>query len=232
MRTLSVAAGLLILAFAVGCAGAIRMSTADAKALRGSRMQAVHYMPPAFMAMTPGRAAAGGAIGGVVGGIATVAMGQSAGKALVRGMLIDDPAAAVKARLARKLAESWGISGVAQIDAPRKTSMRDLDTLAAAAGGADVVLDVRTLGWGFVYFPFNWSHYRVRYAVEARLIRVSEKRIVARARVSYVEKYDDTSKAPLYDELLANNAVLLRAKLAAAAEHCAEKLLPALLPAK
>jgi hypothetical protein len=90
--------------------------------------------------------------------------------------------------------------------------------LARQYSGADLLLDVQTVNWGFAYFPTDWNNYRVIYSAKARLIDTKTRKVLAEGFCSRVpEKTDD---APSHEELLANQAARLKQELEAAADHC------------
>ena len=95
----------------------------------------------------------------------------------------------------------------------------DEASLSRDAGHKGVVLDVETINWMFIYFPLDWSHYRIMYVARARLIDANTGKRIAQAPCTY--KSDDKTP-PTYDQMLADKAALLKTMLAAAANSCAE----------
>jgi hypothetical protein len=195
-----------------GCAAVQKPITEDvAKSLKGKHAAAVAAETPSFTAMTAGKA-----MFGVFGAAAMI----SEGNALVAKHGVQDPAVKLSADLAQELGRKLGVS-VAAPSGPAASD--DIDDLATRHPNEDLVLDVRTVGWSFGYFPTDWSHYRVIYSVKARLIDVKTKEVLAEGFAQRVPDY--TPDAPTYDELLASNAARLKAELNKAAKECYAELL-------
>jgi hypothetical protein len=167
-------------------------------------------MQPSFLAQTPGKA---------MFGLLGVAAMVSAGNKIAADDGLEDPATAIGAALSTELSRRYGArlstSPIAVVDDERAVK---------AAGGprADLILDVRTSGWGFIYFPDDWSHYRVDYAVKLRLIDAKTKRPIAEGVCA--TPTDQNEDAPTYDELLANAGQRLKEELQSAAKFCVSKL--------
>jgi hypothetical protein len=96
----------------------------------------------------------------------------------------------------------------------------DPENVAALASNEGIVLDVRTFGWGTMYYPFK-TKYKVNYVAQARLINANEKRLISADRCVINEKYSENS--PTYDELMENDAALLKQRLAKATTECASR---------
>jgi hypothetical protein len=98
----------------------------------------------------------------------------------------------------------------------------DVGALAKTYANAELILDVKTIGWSFLYFPTDFNNYRVMYSARLRLIDRQRQAVMAEEFCSYTPEYEDTNKAPSYDELVGNNAAGLKRELANAARHCVE----------
>ena len=206
---------LLAGAFALGGCVSVRpvQAPVDAvDALKGQPLTTVTYVKPDFAAMTYGRAAIGGLIGGAVM--------VSEGNAVVKDNEIPDPALRIEPKLSALVSERLAASGVTRI-ADRAAKLDDEDSLSRDAGHKGVILDIESINWMFVYFPFDWSHYRVMYTARARLIDANTGKRIAQAPCQY--KSDDKTP-PTYDEMLDNKAALLKTMLATAADSCAETM--------
>jgi hypothetical protein len=166
---------------------------------------------PAFTAMT---------VGTVTFGVVGAAVAVSEGNQIIAQHDVADPADAIATVLSTVMQTSHGAQIVDQplhIDSEEPARIAEL-----AKGKARFVLDVRTTGWMFGYFPADWTHYRVMYAAKARLIDVESKSVVAEA---FCKRTPDSAvNAPTYDEMLASGAARLKAELAAAAKLCTENL--------
>lgn len=209
------AAGALALA---GCVSVehIPMNASTADSLKGREISLSERPKPDFGAMTAGRMAGGalfGAIGGAVAGSAMV----STGNEIVQQNNLADPAEHIASSLSGALSAKFG----AKLNAPRTPLSTDEAAEAAkSASGSDLVLDVRTINWGFIYFPTSWSKYRVMYTARTRLIDAKKGQVLAEAGCA-VPVADNADAAPTYEEMLADGAARLRKELAQAADHCA-----------
>ena len=203
----------LVSAFALGGCASVKpvQAPADAvDALKGQPLTSVTYVKPDFSAITYGRAAIGGLIGGAVM--------VSEGNAVVKENDIQDPALRIEPKLTALVADRLKASGSIKM-ADRATKLDDEASLSKDAGHKGMVLDVETINWMFVYFPLDWSHYRVMYVARARLIDANTGKRIAQAPCEY--KSAD-AMPPTYDQLTDNKAALLKTMLEAAANSCAE----------
>jgi hypothetical protein len=89
-----------------------------------------------------------------------------------------------------------------------------------------VVIDFWTSGWGVVGVPrttpFAAERYQPTYLVRVRLVQLRQPRVLWQSTCRSVGR--DMGATWTMEELLANSADVLRAKLAAAADFCAEEL--------
>lgn len=200
-------------AILTGCATANKQPI-DSKALATLKNETVTYTvrkKPDFAAMTPGKAAFA-----LIGAFAMI----SEGNKLVSDNNVPDPADAISVGLAQALEANQGARLAMP---PVSVTADDADQLAGSAKGkARFVIDAKTINWSFVYFPTDWTHYRVIYSAKARLIDADRKVVVAEGFCSRVPKTNEN--APTYDELLANDASVLKNELALAAQECVKTL--------
>lgn len=206
----SLLSGIVLLA---GCmtVKTVPMSGHDAADFQGKQVGVSRYQAPDFTAMTAGKAAFG-----LIGVAAMI----SAGNAIVRENDVQDPAPALGQALARKMASAYGVKVAVSPDAVAKDDK--MPTLLETYKSVDLLLDVKTIGWQFSYYPTGWSHYRVGYAARVRLIDVSKKKVVAQAMCNTVQ--GDDKNPPTKDQLLANHATLLKEYLDKAQLACGDLL--------
>lgn len=162
---------------------------------------------PDFSAMTAGKAGFG-----IIGALAMI----SAGNAIVEENDVEDPAGYIAAELAGDLSTALGARSV-----DNGGALADAGSPAALAKlypGADLVLDVQTVNWSFVYFPTDWNNYRVIYSAKLRLVDTRNGRLAAEGFCARVPEH--TPDAPSHDELLADRAAVLKRELRIAADHC------------
>lgn len=181
-------------------------------ALQDQPLTVVTYVRPDFAAMTYGKAAIGGLLGG--------AMMISDGNTIIRENEIPDPALRMETKLAAVVAGRLKASGSTRI-ADRLAKLDDEASLARDAGQKGVILDIETINWMFVYFPFDWTHYRVLIAARARLIDANTGKRIAQAPCQY---QSEEKTPPTYDQMLENKAALLKTMLAAAADTCTDRI--------
>lgn len=206
---------LLILALALlilnGCAAkTIPLSAESATQLNGSTLAHTKREAAGFMATTAGKAAFG-----VLGAVAMM----NAGKKIIEENNIEDPANYISSSLANDLAKTFNLQVASEKDTA--VSSTNVSDLAAEYPQADFILDVRTGSWSFIYFPTDWSHYRVLYSSRLQLIDVKSKRVVADSICSRVP--EKTESSPTYEELLAGNAQRLKNELKVAADYCIDQ---------
>jgi hypothetical protein len=212
------AAVLLLLAISAACAPKpIAMDHAERDLLsRGEAVRVIYYTPPDFK-VPPGTMPLimFGAVGGA---IAAASMEQSQGQQTVKEYDVQDPIIQVR----RRFAPQVGV--LLNVDMSGETSPRqddDLDSLRKEFSQG-YILDLKTSKWGIFRNPFQTFHY-VGYRGRARLIRVSEKKVVWQGVCDLEEK--DNDNMPHITEFEANNGALLKANLDKLAASCADELL-------
>jgi hypothetical protein len=216
MKKLLVLLGAVLLG---GCVSTREVATPAGvlESLRGRTLTVATYKKPDFSAMTYGRAMIGGLIGaGVM---------LSEGNAVIAQNDVPDPAQAVAAKLAPMLSAKLmapGVNFLKDRDAKGDTE----DVLSAAVNQNGVVMDVETINWSFLYYPLDWTHYRVVMVMRARIIDAQSGKRLAQAPCQYLS---NENSPPTYDEMLADHAAKLKSMLAAGAEICAAGMMKTLL---
>lgn len=203
----------LITVAASGCT-TINRQPVNSKAVSDLKNQTIVQTArkvPDFAAMTAGKAAFA-----LLGAIAMISEGNS----IVANNKVADPADSIATGLAAALSNAYGVRVVTP---PVVVSSDDVGQVAQASiGAARFVIDVQTINWSFGYFPTDWTHYRVIYTAKARLIDSQSKSVVAEG---FCKRIPETNaNAPTYDELLANQAALLKSELSLATEACVKSL--------
>lgn len=211
MRTLT----LLIASLAVfsGCATVNKQAIdkSAATSLKNQTLAHTTRKTPDFSAMTAGKAAFA-----LVGAIAMISEGNS----IVSKNNIADPADSIALGLAKSLEAAHGsrlVTPPVFVDTDDATQI-----VTRINGAARFVIDAKTINWSFGYFPTDWSHYRVIYSAKARLIDTQTKAVVAEGFCKRIP--ENNTNAPTYDQLLSNEAALLKHELAAAASECVKSL--------
>lgn len=173
----------------------------------------------AFFPMTAGKAAFA-----LVGTLAAV----EAGEKLVAEDGIEDPAPRVARDLLQVARDQYGV--VPAKLPPVRVDTTDVKQLAQAGSGADLVIDVQSLGESFNYFPTNWNHYWVHSALVVRIIDAKTGRALAGGHCQRDSRSDPNP--PTKDELLANKAERLKAILSAQRDACRDELVTNVLHAQ
>jgi hypothetical protein len=98
------------------------------------------------------------------------------------------------------------------------TPGNDLKQIIAAAPGTDFILDIRSIGWNFNYYPTHWGTYWVGYGVQVQLVDTKAGTVVSNMPCG-----NNTMKnaaAPSKEALLENGAQLLKDVLASSSWTC------------
>lgn len=197
-----------------GCAGikTTEFTTQDSVRLEGKTLAVSRYNElPSFAAQTAVN---------VQFGMLGLASAQSSGNQMIRNNGIEDPAMSIAREISRGLASNYRVKVVeAEQSVPLNSKV---DALAKTYSDYDFILDVKTLGWGSIYFPSDWNNYRVMYSAHARLIDVANKSVLAEGLCSHVPDYDNTDDAPTYEQLESGEG--LRDSLANSVAFCVETI--------
>lgn len=180
--------------------------------LKGKNLVYITHKKPDFLAVTAGKAM----IGGLFGGLAMV----SAGNKIVTDNSIQDPAILASEHLVKTFGRTYSMTVMPAPEAPLEG--KGISRILERCPGADYVLDIQTLSWGFAYFPTSPDHYKVLYTMTASLIDAKDKKSVASGKVGRDPK--KTADAPTKDELLASGAERLKAEISRLAAGCEEEL--------
>jgi hypothetical protein len=175
--------------------------------LAGKSIDYTEYEKPGFVATTAGKA-----MFGAIGAVAMVA----AGNQIIKENDVPDPSISISHQVMDLLVAQHGMkksdhhSDLAESD--------DVGVLSLKRKDVDYLLDVKTVGWSFVYFPTNWVRYRVFYTTRMRLIDTAQQQIVASTLCGANPVIE--ADAPTKDELLSDKAKLLKTYLQKSANDC------------
>lgn len=210
-----------VVALLVGaCAGpmSVRMSDesrAELKTYPGIR--AVHYIAPMLVVTTTGRVL-----------LDDVTLASVPQKDLSKRYGIPDPAPTVKMMLVQSLERDAGFRKLAVVDQPLAGGNDDTLKDLTATYSKGVVLDVKNINWGGMYFTTNWMRYQLGLGIRARLVRLDDQKVLWKGTCWY-NAARDAKLEPTMDELTANNAALFRKIYADAGQHCGRQLANELL---
>ena len=191
----------------------ILLTQAKAAGLRGKTLGVTRRaIKPSFVAATAGKATF------ALLGAAAMA---SEGNKIVVDNGIPDPADLIERELTAILVQQHGLVTKPELPTAIVTK-NDLKAYVAAQPNADLVLDIRSGGWGFNYYPTRWGTYWVVYSVELNLLDVkTSERLVHVACNTNTIKH---SAPPSKEALLDNQAQLLKDVLAALSWNCVQLL--------
>jgi len=167
---------------------------------------------PSFMAMTAGKAT-----------FALLGAGAMAveGNRIVRENGIADPADTVEAVLVPAFVKRFG-TRLTPESGHAIAPGNDLKQIIGAAPGADLILDIRSIGWNFAYYPTHWGTYWVGYGVEVQLIDTKSGTVLADSPCG--ANTQKSAAAPSKDALVGNGAQLLKDVLASLSWNCTRLL--------
>ncbi len=195
--------------FATGCVSTKTVSidqSASAK-FTNKKLSITERHTPDFSAFTAGKA-----LFGAIGAAATI----SAGNSIVRENNVQDPANYIAATLLNDLSARYEMIKIE--NSAKKLASEKHTEILRQHNGSDYVLDVRTINWSFTYFPSDWNNYRVIYSAKLRLLEAASNSVIAEGFCSRVPEKDEN--APSKDELLADDAFVLKAELRLGANQC------------
>lgn len=98
------------------------------------------------------------------------------------------------------------------------TVLHNVSVNRARTTESDMILDIRTSNWGIENFDFSIGKYRVVYSVSLKLVDASSGEVLAENACGRWPSKSNYS--PSRDQLLANNASLLKQELKTAADFC------------
>lgn len=216
-----------LLLFGAACATnpGVVPSRAEVVKLSEGEVRAVTHEPAPFVLASGAKAAVGGLFG-IVGGVIAANSMQRAGQAMVAEYSVPDPSLAVRERLAAALSEQFSLR-VTPDTAPVGDSVAELRTKF----GSGAVLDTRTLNWQLLYYASDPRHHYLLYAGRARLVRLSDNKVLWQNRC-LIKLQDPKGSRPTVDEYRAGNGELLKQKVQEAANRCADQLIAHLQTAR
>lgn len=189
----------------------IKLAPADAALLKDKTIALTVHERPSFIAMTAGKASFG-----LIGLGAMI----SAGNKIVDENRVPDPAALVRRELGDALAKAYD-ARLAPVDTTPTKAEKAKD-LAALHPDADYVLDVRSGGWNFAYYPTSWGTYWVGYSAQVQLVDAKTGRQVSNAACN-TNTHDNPHPASR-EALLADDARLLKDVTAGLGWTCVQLL--------
>lgn len=201
-----------LLLLAAACAsGNVALDAKSRGRLAGSEVVRGVVRPASFSVRTPAGVVAGG--GGALGALVSEAIAGRRGEMTRSRHSLGDPAFRVAEALGESLRASFGVARVEIAPEP---------VADGTAPGSGLALELRTQRWLLFYFPTDWSHYRVSYQADARLVDAASGSVLWASSCDVLGS--DLSSSPTLEELEANDGALLGAKFDEVADECARQL--------
>lgn len=191
----------------------VPLPEASAASLAGKSLAVTRRgVKPSFMAMTAGKA-----------GFALLGAGMMAaeGNRMVNENNIPDPADTVESALVPAIVKQFGVRLTPE-SGHSITPGNEIKQIVGASPGTELVLDIRSIGWNFAYYPAHWGTYWVGYGVEVQLIDAKSGQVLADAPCS--SNTHDSKAAPSKEALTGNGARLLKDVLSSLAWNCTHLL--------
>lgn len=189
----------------------IPLSEADGATLAGKTIALTLHERPSFVAMTAGKATFG-----LLGSGAMIA----AGNKLVDENKVPDPAEIVRSNLSVALRDHYGAQ-LLPVDTTPTKAKKPKD-IAATHADADYVLDVRSAGWSYAYYPTKWGSYWVGYSVQVQLVDTKTGKQVSNAACGANTR--ENANSPSQEQLHADGARLLKDVTASLGWTCVQLL--------
>ncbi len=183
--------------------------------LKGKTIAIVHEEEPYLAVMTYKNVMIAALTGGILGYVFM----KRDGNKIIKENQIKDPANLISSNLSKDFKLKYGAT---IIDEELSKDVGSVSSLSSKYNGkADYVLDVRTINWGFGYLPMRVNDFRVVYSSKLRFIDVKNKKIIAEDFCSIIP--DSKEPTSGYQDLLYNNAEILKQKLTTHSVKCFDK---------
>jgi hypothetical protein len=208
----------MALLLVAGCAPA-PVKISEAELARLSAEPEIRFLrhPPATIIVQTRRGDVARQLGLLGPGIGE-SLDQGIKSKLMNELGFQDPALAVRDRVAVAFTADLGLTNVRVIDEPAAAD--GLDELRRRFGSG-LVLDVKTLVWWLTYDASALDAYRLLYAARARLVRLDGTTVLWQATCDRPLGASPTARL---DDLTANGAQLLKQRTIESADWCARKL--------
>src|SRR5262245_20348098 len=189
----------------------VPVSEKVAAQLNGRSVVVTRHEKPNFHATTLGTSA----FGFIGAGVA-----KSAGNKIVEENGVADPADVLVSALVPAVVQRYGLrwdpSVIPVVDTKRPKEV------AAAQSGVDYVFDVRSTDWWYAHYPSKGSAFWVGYSAQVRLIDARSGAVVS--KMTCDSRTNTHPVAPTHDELVENQAQLLKDVTAHLAWLCVRML--------
>lgn len=208
---------ILILSFLTSCVSTknVELNSENSDFLKNKKLVIVRSKKPDFAAITAGNMTIAMFTLGILGSIKMIRDGNK----IVKENSIEDPSI----QMAQNLADNLGLQYKMEIIKQETVKEMDYDEKKIAKEYkdiADYALDLRTINWSFGYLPMRTNSFRVIYSSKIRLIDTRNSKIIAEGFCARIP--DGSGYYPGYNELLANNAEIIKEELSKASFYCTD----------
>lgn len=211
MKTFS---ALVIAFFLAGCAATqtVRLAANTSLNFSGKQLHITRESPDPFLPLTYGNA-----LFGAVGVIAAAGEGQS----FIEKTSLKDPSHGLEDQLAEHVVTKYQLSGRGQtLDFTSSGAPSDVVSWSRKKNIDGLILDVETRGWGYSYDGFNTSDYFVHYTGRLKLTDLQSGKVIASHLCNKNTKTLQDGKVYAHDDLVANNAGLLKQLFGVLSQSC------------
>lgn len=210
----------VVIASRASAADIVKLPTApESAAIRGATITLAHVGAPRMF--TPGaNDALIAALAGVVGYVASSAVaGSTDAPGRISGRGFQDPAIDIGARLLPLVKDKYQLSA-ADSDATvsPKASVKDV---VQAYTGSNVILDIRTVAWGYLPVPLHPRLFKTWYRVRLQIIKAPTGQVIGELNCERMGNAAADFHA--YDELAADSGQLLKDLLQAMGDSCRDE---------
>ncbi|PFH10117.1 hypothetical protein BCF11_2527 [Collimonas sp. PA-H2] len=185
--------------------------SSEMNTISGKTVAVSRYATPDFSAITPTKAAFG-----MFGAIAMI----NAGNSFVKDNSIADPAENIGRQLADALGNKYQTKTVVATDGT--LSDDDIGAIVKQYGASDLVMDVKTINWSYMYYPVNWDSYRILYTARMRLIDTRRKTVIAEGFCKRMPEKDEQKQS--FDAMVADQGAWVKEVLQGYAKDCSNEL--------
>ena len=144
----------------------------------------------------------------------------ASGNKLVNSNNVQDPARIVREQLANALRDTYG--ALPQAVDETETKSTQTGELAKLHPQSDYILSVKTRGWSYAYFPTAFDRFWTHYIVETKLVDSRSGRLMSKGVCATHTRPNPIR--PSIEQLLANQAQLLKDMLDASGWFCTREL--------
>lgn len=171
------------------------------------------HAKPDFADMTAGKVQFG-----LLGGIAMV----KAGNEIIQNNHISDNAEILEDVLVPLLIKKYSMTLIDEN--ANHTEYVKPEQIAKEQTQGDYILDINSLSWMSMYYPTNWGKYHTFYMGQVRLIDRTSGLQISNMTCTINGRKEKNKNPPSKDDMLENQAQLLKDMLASQAWNCAQRM--------